>query len=409
MEIPLRTPTPTPTAEESLSRKLDAVGFRTSLIRDLSARGPVERQLITKQELEVLLKEDLEDEREHILVTQKLYEVLGVTDQGTDLLELYASVLTDIVLGFFDTDAGKLYVIADQDSFEIQDVLTVAHEFAHGLQQLHFDIRAIRESISDNADQSKAFTALVEGDATITQLLYMFEYLDEAEQEAAQNASASGDISAFLAAPLVIRRSMAFPYVEGRVFAIELYLRTSDFEVINEAYEYVPRSTEQIMHVEKYDAREEPIKVVLPDIAATLGEGWTELDRNILGELFIRSYLESEFGAGSATSSIAAAGWGGDQYVLVENEAGQALFASMIVWDSEEDADEFYRAYQDLVESSLGGTWEESADSESTLTMETEGQHALINLDGLITTIVLSPDLDAALTTIKVIRAGEGE
>ncbi|MCH8309320.1 MAG: hypothetical protein IIB17_02340, partial [Chloroflexi bacterium] len=254
-----------------------------------------------------------------------------------------------------------------------------------------------------NSDQAKAFTALVEGDATITELLYMIEYLDDAEQDAARNASASADISAFLAAPLVIRRSIAFPYVEGRLFVIDLYLQNSDFEAINGAYEYVPRSTEQIIHVDKYYAREEPIEVVLPDIAVTLVEGWTELDRDTLGELFIRSYLEFdlEFRPGSATSSIAAAGWGGDQYVLLENEAGETLFASMIVWDTEEDAVEFYLAYQDLMEFSLGGTWEELVDIKSTLTMETDSQRALINLDGLITVIVLSPDLDTALAAIN--------
>ncbi|MDP6452788.1 MAG: hypothetical protein QF898_05720 [SAR202 cluster bacterium] len=404
VEIPVRTPTPTPTSEELLSRQLDAIGFRTSLIRDLSARGPVDRELLTKPELETLLLEEFEKDRDDILITQALYETLGVIEEGTDLLAMFSEVFSDIVLGFFDTDENKLYVVADQEAFEPADVLTVSHEFVHGLQQLHFDIKGIRESINHNSDQSTAFTALVEGDATLSQLLYMFEHMDEEEQAAAQGASAADDVSAFLAAPIVIQRSIAFPYVEGPPFAIDLFLRTSDFEEVNAAYEYVPRSTEQIIHLDKWDAREEPVEVRLSDIAATLGEDWTELDRGVLGELFIRSYLESGIGRGSATSSSAAAGWGGDQYVLLENEAGQRLFASKIVWDSQHDAAEFFLAYQDLVESRLGGSWAEAPAIESTLIMETLQQHALINLDGTVTAIVLSPDmatLDIAVASIR--------
>ena len=406
--IPVRTPTPTPTSEEVLSRKLDAIGFRTSLIRDLSGRGPVERELVSKQELKALLIENLGQNRERVLVAQKLYETLGIIDEGTDLIELIAGVSSDVVIRFFATDFGNPYVLADSEDFQPEDELVVAHEFTHSLQQLHFDTDAIRESISGNSDQTRALNALEEGDASLTHLLYMGEHMEEGEQTDAQNATGVSDVTAFLAAPVVIQQLSLFPYLDGRFFAIDLFIRTEDFEEIDAAYEYVPRSTEQIIHVEKYDAREEPVEVSLPDIAATLGEGWTELDRDTLGELFIRSYLLS--GLEAATSSAASAGWGGDQYVLLENEAGQSLFASMIIWDSEDDAAEFYLAYQELVETRLTGTWEEIPAIESTLTMETISQHALINLDGLITVIVLSPDMDTALTAVADIRfASEGQ
>ena len=387
-----------PSAEELLTRKLDAIGFRTSLVRDLSGRGPVERKLIDREELYDLLFDELTGNPEELLVTQKLYETLGIISAGTDLPEILVGVFTDVVGRFYSTDFGKPYVVANREDFQPHDEIAVVHEFAHELQQLEFDISAIRESISGNADQSRAFTALVEGDAVLTHLLYMGEHLEIEEQEDAQITSDNSDISRFFAAPTTIQQLTLFPYLDGRSFAVDLFLRTQDFEAIDEVYAYVPRSTEQIIHMEKYDAREEPDQVSLPDMATALGEGWTELDRDTLGELFIGAYLLS--GVEPDDSSLAATGWGGDQYVLLENEAGQGLFVSMIVWDSVEDAVEFDRTYQEMVEFIFGGTWEENPDVDSLLTMSTPTQHALIDLDGLITVIALSPDLESGLVAM---------
>ena len=100
--VPSRTATPTPSAEQALSRKLDAIGFRTSIVRDLSAKGPVERTFITKDELRALLLDEIEEGREATLLTQKLYTMLGILQPDTDLSDLMASVFADIVLGFFD-------------------------------------------------------------------------------------------------------------------------------------------------------------------------------------------------------------------------------------------------------------------------------------------------------------------
>ena len=398
-----RTSTPTPTAEESLSRKLDAIGFRTSLVRDLSARGPVERTLITKQESQVLLMEGLQEEHEDVILAQKLYESLGIISESTDLFVLISSVTSDVAIRFFATDVGRPYVIADEDDFRPEAELNVVHEFVHHLQQLHFETDATLESISKNADQTAAYRALMEGDASLSHLLYMSEYLETEEQVAAQDATGIIDVAAFLAAPYVIQQLTLFPYVEGRFFAIELYLRDQDFALIDQAFEYIPRSTEQIIHVDKYDSREEPVEVVLPDIAARLGEEWMEFDRDTMGELFIRSYFESVIGVETATSTLAAAGWGGDQYALLENEAGQTVFASLIVWDTEQDADEFYRAYQQLVELRTGGFWEdfEILEAESSLALATTSQYAIVTLDGLVTVNVLSHDLDIAATTTE--------
>ncbi|HEU4387902.1 MAG TPA: hypothetical protein VFV34_08910, partial [Blastocatellia bacterium] len=43
----------------------------------------------------------------------------------------------------------------------------------------------------------------------------------------------------------------------------------------------------------------------------------------------------------------AAAGWGGDKYVLFENAGGSLLLGQFTTWDTEADAREFFDAYCD--------------------------------------------------------------
>lgn len=394
-----RMSTPTPTSQQIFSRKLDAIGFRTSLIRDLSGRGPVERELITKEELKSILINDLYKRREDIIILEKLYQILSITHEQTDLFELLATMLTDVHSGFFDIVANKLYLVANIDTFGPRDSLTVSHEFVHGLQQLHFDVTGIRESIEGNADMNRAFTALTEGDAILSEMLYLSEYLDEKEQSIVRKVEADSDISGLLAGPRTIQRLITFPYTDGLPFIIDLFSRASNFTLINDAYQHLPLSTEQIIHKDKYYAKEAPTDVLLPNRVDNLGLGWVEITRNTFGELFLRSYLES--GLSWAVARATASGWGGDRYVLFENESNERLLISVTEWDSERDATEFYLMYQQLLESMGGGYWEDVAGKNFTVNITQPRGNALVQLDGRNVLIILSPDLDTTLAVVN--------
>ena len=101
-------------------------------------------------------------------------------------------------------------------------------------------------------------------------------------------------------------------------------------------------TTEQALHPEKYRQEEEGRSVFLPDLAGALGAGWVQVDDQVLGEHFLRTYLET--GASKRAAATAAAGWGGDRYLLLEGPEQQRLFAALIVWDTQADAREFAAA-----------------------------------------------------------------
>jgi hypothetical protein len=90
--------------------------------------------------------------------------------------------------------------------------------------------------------------------------------------------------------------------------------------------------------VEKYRAHEKPVDVTLPDF----GPDWRTIKANVLGELDLRLVLEQLTDRARAVRS--ASGWGGDRFVLLEKDGRQA-FVLRSMWDSPNDARNFFEAF----------------------------------------------------------------
>jgi hypothetical protein len=139
------------------------------------------------------------------------------------------------------------------------------------------------------------------------------------------------------------------------------------------------------MHPHKYLAREKPVKVELADLAPLLGKGWKRIDADVSGEygyyLALAEFIPKE------RAEEAAAGWGGDQYALYENAAGEWLLAHLSAWDAEADAEEFFEAYvarsrkryADFKESAAAGAnVKRAATADGELRVERRGQTVLV-------------------------------
>ena len=106
-------------------------------------------------------------------------------------------------------------------------------------------------------------------------------------------------------------------------------------------------------------AGEMPIDVEMPDVSWVIGDEWEHVRTGVLGELFIMAWLETDFSPQAAF--IAAQGWGGDAYSLFEGPDGQGLLVLATVWDSEQDAEEFFVTMQQHAEARSGVGWDDSA------------------------------------------------
>ena len=383
-------PTATPTSSEQLSRRLDAIALRTASVRGLSFDSPVERDIVGGEEAEALLKENFEEDRDDIEREEALLATLGAIDEGIVLYDLLLNIYSEIVLGWYDPEDERIFVVERTAGFGALDELTLAHEFVHGLQQQRFDIRSIRESVEDNPDKSLAYSALIEGDASIAETLYRLNHLDEEQADEVRRAQRSADLSSFMAAPHILQRTISFPYGAGFEFVASMYLTTEDWSIVNEAHANPPASTEQVLHPEKYGAGEEPIVVEVPAFAGRPWEEWEPVWDSTLGELYLLAYLEIWTAFDDAAR--AAQGWGGDSFLLMRGPDGGHLLVWALEWDTPEDAAEFFDIFRDSMETRTEDRWAPTGEDDSGWAMDLAEQSLFAGIYGTRTVLIFAPD-----------------
>ena len=388
-------PTATPTTLEQLSRKLSAIALTTSSVRGLSFDSPINREFIDHEQARLHINQDFEKEREEIEAQEALYETLGAIPD-VDLFDLLLGVYGEIILGFYDPEDEKIFVVKQDPDFGALDELTFSHELVHGLQQQEFDIHSIRESVRGNTDKSLAISALLEGDATVGETLYLIQHMDEQQAEEAQQTQNSASLDSYRAAPPLLQRTIAFPYEIGPGFVAALYQQGGGWGAVNQAYSRLPESTEHILHPGKYLEGEAPIAVPLPDLVEGLGAEWEMLWTTTLGEFFIFAYLERW--AEPATAAAAAGGWGGDSYVLLRGPDDGHVLVWVLEWDTPEDAREFFDTYRDATEVRTDCRWEPDGEGDSDWLMRIDDQTLFAGLDYSRTTLIFAPGDDVLET-----------
>ena len=384
------TPTPGSGPDDATASPLsiyDLVLDRVSEIRGLQPVEPINPQFMSREMLAIEIADDLEEDLDELLKVQEVLRLLELIPADADLKELLLELYSEQVVGFYDSEEEELFLIGEpREELSAQTEIVLAHEFVHALQQQTYDINSMLESVEDNADAASAVRALVEGDAVAVEFQYLTEHVT---REQLQEYLNSGDAatSAFDSTPYFLQQDLLFPYVEGLTMVLTLRSRLS-WDGVDDAYSRPPASTEQVLHPDKYLSAEAPVVVELPDTAAALGEGWEEVYCNVMGEFFLLTYMETRLGQGIAAPI--AQGWGGDRYALLSGPDGQYALASLIVWDTAEDAREFHDA---MVES------------------ESIAENGFLGLEGERVLWIVSPSrqlTDALLETWPEFRAGVG-
>jgi hypothetical protein len=217
----------------------------------------------------------------------------------------------------------------------------------HALEDQRYDLDGRIAKLIDDDDASFALSALIEGRATAAAATYVAKGIEAGTLTAEQLGAMSGQVESVRldAMPEVLRRQLLGPYVLGVSF-----LAHGD---VDAAWARPPRSSEQILHPEKYwnpKLKDEPKRVAIPDPSQTLGEGWTRAGSGVLGELTLGSLVAAGTpkaadlaSGGTAWTNAAASGWGGDRFELwTDGDAAVVLLAT--VWDTAKDASEFAAA-----------------------------------------------------------------
>ena len=341
-----------PADEDEVLAALAEIEEQVIAIRGLPAADIGPPDLLTRDELreELMASFDEDYPQEERDKDNAALRALGLLEPDQDVAELQLQLLGDEVLGFYDDDEKRMVVVTEE-GLDALAKFTYAHEYAHALQDASFGIDSLEREAEGEDDRALARTALLEGDASVVMLAWAFEHLtpEELLEITSTPQPDTSGVPSWLVEYLVV-----FPYNEGLLWAGALAGTPTapQFDEIDAAYDDPPDSTEQIIDIEKWDPRDDPIPVEPTDLAAALGDGWTEVDDTPIGQAFLRMMLEYH-GLAREVAIEASDGWGGDRAVVASGPGEGFAVAWRLAWDTAADAAEFVEAYNSAI-GSLG-------------------------------------------------------
>ncbi len=367
------------TVQGALRGQIDELIEVTEDLRELDFLEAPTVTVVTDEELATRVREQIEEELDpdDLARDTALQVLLGLIGPDVDLLDLYTDLYSEQVAGYYDGEQEEMVVPADAELNALQKV-TLVHELTHALTDQHyqFDERIEQLDDEDRFDELSAFQAVIEGDASFTELLYVSE-LPLEEQMEIVTQSLDQDTTVFDETPRFIQELLLFPYLEGSEFVQTLWSSNTGFDLVNEAYLDPPTTTEQVYHPEAYRDGEDGREVTLPDTPLT---GYATEEEAIWGEVSFKVMFEQ--GLGSTTAGPAASGWGGDRYrVMWDGE--QVAYLLVYVGDSEEDAVETYDALVAYAESSMN-VGEPEATERDTIFVGEDYAHAALDGDRVL-------------------------
>jgi hypothetical protein len=327
-DVPAEGPTP-PTIAQVMDELEQIRGFGFS--------NPVVAEPVTQQDiadgyaeyLDTAFPEEFYDRR------SLAWQTIGVVPEGTSIREEMLEYGSTQVIGYYDTLTGELKFIGQEEPSPLERI-TLAHELTHAIDDQRFGLEKVDAlGASCRDEELEASIALIEGNATFFMLRWARSFLTLDEQlqvgvEAGEQEPPPSDIAPF------ISRMQEWPYLDGMAFVVALESE-GGVDAIDAAFLDPPVSTEQVIHPERYPD-DVPVPVDVPDVADRLGQGWEDLDVQLVGEAWLDVALGLRLDEAEATA--ASTGWDGGIYRAWSDGRDVAVVLAT-AWDTEQDAQEF--------------------------------------------------------------------
>lgn len=301
-------------------RVFDQLMKEVAAVRGLQWRGPLNLRVISPDEIvrRVHAANARDIDPAQFAAQEQALKLLRLIPADIDLRALFDD-LAGLVLGFYDPLTKELFVGGEE--LDVSTRYTIVHEMTHALTDQVFNYGPTTDALdkSNKTEEASAYSALIEGDAVLTQQLWADQHLSPEEALlAALGGGGSGDASAVARTPPYVLKSLFFPYDEGFEFVETLHDR-GGFDAVNAAYRKPPISTEQIIHPETYTSGQASTTPPLPDIAAATG--CAPVYKGAVGQFDMRALLSQRLAEREAEA--ASQGWNGDNLNVVR--CGSAL------------------------------------------------------------------------------------
>ncbi|MGZ4151774.1 MAG: hypothetical protein ACXVP3_04955, partial [Actinomycetota bacterium] len=262
------------------------------------------------------------------------WATIGAVSPGTEIRSELERFASSQVIGYYD-EVSKYLVFLGTDDPTPAQLVTLAHELTHALDDQHFGLLRLDALSAECADEAfQAALALAEGDAVYVMVAYARQYLTLEQQ---LGIVGSGSSTATMA-PFVLRLE-TWPYTAGQAF-VQSLVTSGGEAAVDRAFRHLPASTAQILHPSSYPSNV-PVPVDIPQLAAKLGHGWRDLDVEEVGAAWLSILLGLRIDQDRATAAVD--GWKGGIY-RAWTDGSDVAVELRTTWASRDAANRFASA-----------------------------------------------------------------
>ncbi len=276
---------------------------------------PVYVDFLTEEEFQAEVTTDDADlsaeDQAYIEDSTAELRALGLVGSDFDLMGETNAISGGATLAYYDPESERITVRGNELTPYVRG--TLVHELTHALQDQHFDLAALQDSVGPDGDFR--FRSVVEGDAVNVAQAY-YEELSAADKEAYDDEEAAGDGGESDDEPAyapVVAAFFGAPYIIGPSFVSLLY-GVDGTSGVDDALEELPSSEAAILDASLYFDDVEPVTVDEP----AAPEGTEVLDGGSFGALSWYVMLSSRVDAHDALGFIDE--WRGDSYITYRED-----------------------------------------------------------------------------------------
>ena len=364
----------------------------------------VKRRLVTRDEVNKYLVKNFEEDEsaKRLQRSEIVLKKFGLLNRDFDLRPFLLSLLTEQVAGYYDDKTKVVNMLNWVPAEEQQPVL--AHELTHAIQDQRVNLtkwgdsgfKGVSHTASEDNDRIRtdeletARQAVAEGQAMVVfvdwglkgtgKTLADAPEIGQRMKDAASDTSSSPVLSR---APLLLQRSLAFPYADGLAFEQALLIAGGKKAAFADALATPPSSSFEVMHPDKFLAHATVPVLLLPDIHPILDAEYESYDIGVMGELDVE-IMASLFGGREVGQALAPA-WNGGIYYAAQRKAAapaeKQTAESLGVfyyskWKTAKAANAFAAVYEAQLARKYSGLRERKTDEEGT------GEHVFSTREG---------------------------
>ena len=359
--------------EKALLASIDQIMTFVSDDTGLPPVLKVKRRLVSRDEVsKYLVKSFNEDESAKKLQRSEIVlKKFGLLDRSFDLKPFLLSLLTEQIAGYYDAKTKYVNLLNWVEPDEQKPVM--AHELTHAVQDQKVGLekwsdagfKGVSKTGSEDTariavdELETARQAVTEGQAMVTFVDWTLKPAGKTLLDAPEIVKAmkegggdNGGSPVMARAPLLLQRSLEFPYTDGLGFEQALLVKGGKKLAFAAVLDDPPNSSFQVMHPEAYLAHAPVPALRLPDVHGTLDAEYEPYDVGVMGELDVE-IMASLFGGPELGHALAGA-WDGGVYYAGQRRAAtpaeKATTGSLGVlylskWKGEEAAVTFEKLY----------------------------------------------------------------